>query len=173
MAPHRSQILSLKAYLPPSFLAIATDLFSAVWGFAPLMLGFSSTSATPDNTAEEPRGSYTRCFCQHSFPHRPSPTSFVTVNRHQSCWIMIWESQNVIYAVETRPPPSHCFLPVSRWSPWFSVLAPLALALQEKQAEFSSFKLQAQPRFYSDLLKVSLTEQTLSGQFKKPFGTNV
>lgn len=39
--------LSLQAYLPPSLLALATDLFSAVWGFAPRMLDLSHTAAHP------------------------------------------------------------------------------------------------------------------------------
>lgn len=39
--------LSLQAYLPLSLLALVTDLFSAVWGFAPLMLDLSHTAAHP------------------------------------------------------------------------------------------------------------------------------
>jgi len=45
VAPQRSQILSLKAYLPPSFLAIATDLSSL--GLCSLHAGLVLHSCPP------------------------------------------------------------------------------------------------------------------------------
>ena len=96
---------------------------------------------TPDNTAEEPRGSCTRCFCQHSFPHRPSPISFVTVNWHQSCWIMIQESQKCYLCCRNKAHSLSLFPAGVKMESLIFVLAPPVLALQVKKTEFSSFGL--------------------------------
>lgn len=121
----------------PEFESLSTTLISCYY-HRPLLssLGLCSPNAglpqlpTSDNTAEEPRGSCTRCFCWHSFPHRPSPVSFVTVNLHQSCWIMIGESQKCYLCCGNKAPCLSLFPACVKMESLIFVLAPPALALE-------------------------------------------
>lgn len=136
---HRSWVWNLIYH--PHFLLLPQTSSQQSGALLPWCWACPTQLPTPDNTAEEPRGSCTRCFCQHSFPHRPSPVSFVTVNWHQSCWIMIRESQKCYLCCRNKAPSLSLFPACVKMESLIFVLASPAVALWVKQAEFSLFGL--------------------------------
>lgn len=118
-------------------------------------------------------------FCQHSFPHRPSPGSFVTVNCHQSYWIMIGESQKCYLCCRSRAPSLSLFPACVKMESLIFVLAPPALVLEVKHSEFSSFGLGWNP--CTDTTKIWFwlvkrqpcwADTVWTAHHEKPFGTS-